>query len=236
MINGNVILGDETRVESHVIIDADTGSIRMGKNNRVFAGAVLGGPPQDLSYAGEDTQLVIGDNNVFREFSSANRGSTKTEKGTQIGSNNYFMSYTHIGHDCDVHDHVVIANNTQLGGHCEVGSRTVISAMVGVTQFSRIGQMAFIAGGSEVNKDIPPFTIAEGKWAVCRSSNKIGMSRAGIEKSDIDQVHRAIRILLMDGGTIEECLKKIHDEVIMNDSVETLIEFIKNSKKGIARQ
>lgn len=234
LIQGKAKIGKGTFIEGHATVGCKSSIIEIGENNHICPGAVIGGPPQDISYKGEPTSLIIGNNNTFREFSTVNIATAKGTGKTIIGNNGYFMAYTHIGHDGIVGDNVIIANNSQLGGHCEIQDNVVISAVCGLAQFTRIGKGAFLAGGSLVNKDILPFSRAAGNWALVRATNKIGMLRRGVSRDQVSQIHKAIRILVLGSHTVDEALKRISEEVIPNEHIEYLVQFIKSSKRGIA--
>lgn len=234
VIRGRVKIGAGCVLESHVSVGNDFGVVELGKNNRLAAGAAVGGPPQDLSYKGEPTKLVIGDNNTIREFATLNCGTPKGGGVTRVGSNCLIMAYAHVAHDCQVGNHVVIANSTQLAGHVIFEDHVKTGGMCGFNQFVRVGAYAFIAGDSAVNKDILPYTISQGKYAVMRACNSIGLERAGFAKDDIDSVNRAVRIVTKGGGTIEESIARIQNECLMTDSVKHFVDFMKSSSRGIA--
>lgn len=236
LIQGNVKIGKGTIVEGHVSIGCKGGYIEIGANNHLHPGAVIGGPPQDVTYKGEETSLIIGDHNIFREFSSVNLATSKGDKKTTVGSHCYFMSYTHVGHDCQVGSHVIVANNSHIGGHCLVDDYVVIGGMCAFNQFTRVGQGAFIAGGSIVNKDILPFSKAQGNHAVVRATNKVGLARRGVPREEVDNIHRAIRILIMGSETQEEALARIDTECASSENIEYLLKFIRESKRGIAKE
>lgn len=234
IIQGKVKIGKGTFVEGQVTIGSRHGVVEIGENNHFSPGAVIGGPPQDHSYKGEPTKLVIGNNNKFREFSTVNIATSKADGVTEIGNNNYFMAYTHVGHDCKIGNNVTIANDSHLGGHCEIEDGVTIGGVCAFNQFTKVGKGAFVAGSSVVNKDILPFSRAEGKWAKIRATNKIGLARKGVPREEIANVHKAIRIILMGSGTIEEGLIRIQNECQMSPNIEYFVNFIKSSKRGIA--
>lgn len=235
LIQGKVKIGKGTIIEGHVSIGSKGGYVEIGANNHLHPGAVIGGPPQDVTYKGEETSLIIGDNNIFREFSTMNLATSKGDKKTEIGSHCYFMSYTHAGHDCKIGSHVIVANDSHIGGHCEIADGVVIGGMCAFNQFTRVGRGSFIAGGSIVNKDILPFTRAQGNHAVIRATNKIGLARKGVPREEVDNIHRAVRILIMGSETIEEALARIDTECAPSENIEYMIRFIRESKRGIAK-
>ncbi|HVK60984.1 MAG TPA: acyl-ACP--UDP-N-acetylglucosamine O-acyltransferase [Bdellovibrionales bacterium] len=234
VIQGKVKIGDGTKLVSHVMLGHEHGVVELGKDNVLHAGAAVGGPPQDLSYKGEPTKLIIGDRNSIREFATLNCGTPKGGGVTRVGSDCLIMSYSHIAHDCTLGNHVVIANVGQLAGHVTLEDHVKVGGICAFNQFVRVGKYAFIAGDSAVNKDILPFTISQGKYAVMRATNSIGLDRAGFAKEDIESVNRAIRIITKGGGTIEQSLARIETECAMTESVRYLIEFMKSSSRGIA--
>ncbi len=236
LIQGTVTIKKGCVVEGHVTLGSRHGVLEIGENNHFSPGAVIGGPPQDITYKTEPTRLKIGNNNVFREFSTVNIATSKGDKETTIGNNNYFMAYTHVGHDCKIGNNVVIANDSHLGGHTTIEDGVVIGGLSAFNQFTRVGRGAFIAGSSIVNKDIPPFCRAQGNYAVIRATNKVGLARKGVPREEVQNIHKAIRILVMGSDTVEEGLARIRAECQMNDNLEYLIQFVKSSKRGIALQ
>lgn len=236
LIQGHVKIGKGTVVEGHVSLGSKGGVVEIGANNHFHPGAVIGGPPQDITYKGEETSLIIGDHNTFREFSTVNLATSKEDKKTIIGSHCYLMSYTHIGHDCRIGNNVIIANDSHLGGHCIIDDYVVIGGMCAFNQFTRVGQGSFIAGGSIVNKDILPFSKAHGNHAVIRATNKVGLARRGLPREEVENIHRAIRILIMGSDTQEEALARIDTECSNSENIEYLVNFIRQSKRGIAKE
>lgn len=235
VIKGHVKIGAGTRLESHVSLGNDFGYIELGKDNQVSAGAVIGGPPQDLKYSGEKTELIIGDRNVFRECVTVNTGTPTGGGKTSIGDDNLLMAYAHIAHDCILKNRIIIANTCQFAGHVEVEDDVKVGGVCAINQFVRLGKHSYIAGDSAVNKDVLPFTIAQGKYAVMRATNKIGMDRAGISKEVIENVHRAIRFIIKGTDTIEQSLEKISNECESSDELNHLVAFLKSSERGIAK-
>jgi UDP-N-acetylglucosamine acyltransferase len=146
------------------------------------------------------------------------------------------MSYTHVGHDCQIGNHIIVANNSHIGGHCLVDDYVVIGGMCAFNQFTRVGRGAFIAGGSIVNKDILPFSKAQGNHAVVRATNKVGLARRGVPREEVDNIHRAIRILIMGSETTEEALARIDTECASSENIEYLVRFIRESKRGVAKE
>ncbi len=234
LIQGKVKIGRGTVVEGHATIGSKHGIVEIGENNHISPGAVIGGPPQDISYKGEPTKLIIGSNNTFREFSTMNIATAKGSGETRIGNNNYFMSYTHVGHDCIIHNNVVVAQNSHIGGHCEIEDGVTIGGVCAFNQFTLVGKMAFIAGGSIVNKDILPFSRAGGVHAVMKATNKVGLARKGFSRDEVNNVHRALRIILFGSDTMDEGIARIRSECQSSENIEYMVDFIKKSKRGIA--
>ncbi len=234
LIQGKVKIGKGTFVEGHATVGCRSGILEIGENNHICPGAVIGGPPQDISYKGEPTRLIIGSNNVFREFSTVNIATSKSECKTTVGNNSYFMAYTHIGHDCIIGNNVIMANNTHLGGHCEIEDNVVIGGVCAFNQFTKVGKNSFIAGSSVINKDILPFSRAQGTYAVCRATNKVGLLRKGFSKEEVQNIHKAIRIVIMGRSTIDEALARIQHECTPSENIDYFTHFIKSSKRGIA--
>lgn len=235
VIEGEVAIGRGTIVESHARIGCRFGRVRIGENNRIQAGAVLGGPPQDLSYESGYTELSIGSGNRIGEYVSVSLGSVKGGGVTRIGDHCFIMAYVHIGHDCQLGDHVIITNATQLAGHVIVESNALLSGLAGVTQFVRLGAYSFLVAGSFANKDIPPYTIAEGHWATPRACNRIGLKRAGLDSAERRNIERAVRLLLDRSRTVAEATAQIEAECTPSPQIEHLVRFLRTSDRGIAR-
>lgn len=234
LIQGKVKIGRGTFIEGHATVGHRSGVVIIGENNHISPGAVIGGPPQDISYKGESTQLIIGNNNVFREFSTVNLATSKGDGKTEVGHNCYFMAYTHVGHDCKIGNHVVMANDTHLGGHCIIEDGVTIGGVCAFNQFTRVGKNAFVAGSSVVNKDILPFSRAQGNWALVKATNKVGLLRKGFTRTEVQNIHKAIRILVMGKGTVDEALARIQSECEQTENIQYFIHFVKSSKRGIA--
>lgn len=235
VIKGQVKIGKGTVLHNHVTIGSDFGQVEIGENNQFFAGAAVGGPPQDLKYNKEKTKLVVGNNNQIREYVTINLGTVTGTGVTRVGNGNLIMAYTHIAHDCNIGNNIAIANSCQFAGHVTVEDNVRIGGMCGFVQFIKIGKFAYIAGDSTMNKDILPFCMAQGRWAVARATNKIGLERAGFTEKQIAQIHKAIRLTIMGERTIEESLAAIKQECEIDSNIEYITNFIRSSEKGIAR-
>lgn len=235
IIRGKVKIGAGTKLESHVSVGSEHGVVEIGRNNRISYGAALGGPPQDIHYKGEPTKLVIGDDNMIRECTTLNIGTIKGGGVTKVGSKNLIMAYVHLGHDVNMGDHNVIVNSTQIAGHVHIDHHVTISGVCAFNQFVRIGSYSFTAGYSSVNKDILPYCIARGNYAVATATNKIALERAGFSEEKVETLHQAIRIILKGTSTTNEAIERIQRECIPSPEIEYLVDFVRNSKRGLAK-
>jgi UDP-N-acetylglucosamine acyltransferase len=236
VIEGNVQIGPHTVVDSHARIGHRFGEVVIGERNHIQHGAVLGGPPQDLGYTDANTRLVIGDENRIGEYVSISLGTEKAARATTIGNSTLLMAFVHVGHDCTIGDHVVITNGTQLAGHVTVEEHALLSGLAGVTQFTRLGRYSFLTAGAFANKDIAPFTIAEGHWARPKAINRIAIRRAGFSLEERRDIERAVRLFLDSSLTIEQVLAEISAQCVATASVERLAEFLRSSSRGLARR
>ena len=235
VVAGAVSIGAGTVVESHARIGSRFGEVVIGTGNYIQSGAALGGPPQDRTYEDARTRLEIGDNNRIGENVTVHLGTAKGGGVTRIGSDTLLMAYSHVAHDCQVLDGAILINLAQVGGHVTVEERAVVGGIVAVSQFVRIGALSFLALGAMVNKDILPFTIAEGHWAVPKATNKIGLRRAGYAAEDIRAIDRAVRLLLDRSKTIDAAVAEIRSARERCAGVEHLLEFVTSSRRGLAR-
>lgn len=231
-VGHNVVIGDNCEISSNVVIKGPT---KIGKNNRIFQFASIGEECQDLKYADEPTELIIGDNNTFRECCTVHRGTIQDNSLTQIGSNNLFMAYTHVAHDCIVGDHCIFANNASIAGHVHVGDHAILGGMTGVHQFCRIGKHSFVAGNTLVLKDIPPFVMASGQPATPFGLNSEGMKRRGFSKENILNLKRAYKFMYRKGLSLEDALTDITTLDDENGDLATFSEFFKSSSRGVIR-
>tara|TARA_Y100001970_G_C14210553_1_gene846617 strand:- start:476 stop:1261 length:786 start_codon:yes stop_codon:yes gene_type:complete len=236
IIDEKVKIGPGTKLNSHIVVGSEYGSVSIGKRNFIQSGAILGGAPQHLNYKKNQGQLEIGDDNRIGENVTINLGSSLGKGKTKIGNKISIMAYAHIGHDCEIQDNSVITNLTQLAGHVVIGEQAIISGMVPITQFVRIGRLSFVSANSKVNKDIIPFTIADGEWAIPKAINKIGLKRASIPIDSINNIEKSLKILLSPKYNIKSALHKINEEVTACSYIKYLIEFVERSKKGVARK
>ena len=201
VIGPGVVLGADTVVGAHVVIEGPT---TIGRNNRFHPFASIGGPPQDKKYRGEPTTLVIGDGNTFRESVTVNRGTTQDRGQTRIGDDNWVMAYVHIAHDCQIGNHAILANTTNLAGHVEVGDWAILGGCTQVHQFCKIGAHAMTGAGTVVLHDIPPFVMASGNTASAHGINTEGLKRRGYSPERIQTLRRAYKTLYKSGLTLDQ--------------------------------
>jgi UDP-N-acetylglucosamine acyltransferase len=233
MIGPNVAIGAGTVVGPHAVIDGWT---TLGARNEVHPFVTLGYPPQDLSYGGEETRLIIGDDNIIRENATIHRGTQRGAGTTRLGSNNYIMAYAHIAHDCQIGNNVVMANAATLGGHVQVDDYAILGGLVAIHQFIRIGKYAFIGGKSGLRMDMPPFMLAFGAPAKLYGPNLVGLRRGGFSRESIEALKKSYRIIFRSGLTLKEALGKVKQEVDQVPEVQALVQFIEeSSKRGVTR-
>lgn len=232
VIGPRVKIGAGTVVGPHAVIENDT---TIGEKNRIFSHAVVGALPQDLKYAGEQTRLVIGDENMIREFATLHIGTQGGGGVTRIGNKNLFMSYSHVAHDCVVGNGNVLANSVALAGHVEITDFVILGGLSAVHQFTRIGKHAFIAGGSMVAMDVPPYCTAQGDRAELAGLNTVGLSRHGYTDDQIGRIKDAYRILFRSKMGLNEALSQLREGMGQHPEIALLLEFITNSKRGITR-
>lgn len=232
IIGPKVKIGAGSVIGSHVVIEGDT---TLGERNRVFHHAAVGGQPQDLKYAGEPTRLVIGDDNMIREFTTLHIGTDGGGGITRIGNKNLFMAYSHVAHDCNVGNGCVLANSVALAGHVEVADFVIVGGLAAVHQFTRIGKHAFIAGGSMVAMDVPPYCTAQGDRAELAGLNTVGLSRHGMTDEQIGRVKEAYRILFRSKLGLNEAMSRLKAEHGGHPEIDHMLDFIGSSKRGITR-
>lgn len=231
-IDKNVVIGDNNRLMNSVTVLYGT---RMGNGNVLFPGAVVGAIPQDLKFKGEETTAEIGNNNTIRENVTINRGTAAKGK-TVVGNNNLLMEGMHVAHDVILGNGCIIGNSTKLAGEVIVDDFAVVSASVLVHQFCHIGSYVMVGGGTRTGQDIPPFTMAAREPVAYCGLNLVGLRRRGFSREMIDNIHNAYRILYQREKLREECLAQIEEEVPMSKEIEYIIDFVKNSKRGIIKE
>ncbi len=235
MVMGRAEIGAGTKIMPHAIVGSEYGVTRMGKNNVIYPCAAVGGPPQDLKYDNDQTELIVGDGNTFREFTTMNTGTVSGGGKTVIGNNCLFMAYVHVAHDCHIGNDVVVANSSNFAGHVTVEDHVRIGGICQFNQFIRIGCFAYIAGDSAVNKDVLPYSMAQGKYAVVRATNKIGLERAGFSKEDIENIHKSIRTIIKGNRTVTKALEEIEAFSSGSEAMNHLVKFVKTSERGLAK-
>jgi UDP-N-acetylglucosamine acyltransferase len=239
IIGPNVKIGAGTKIGSHTIIEGYTS---IGKENNFAHFASIGGAPQDMKYRGEPTQLMIGDRNTIREFTTIHTGTAQDEGVTRIGNDNWIMAYVHIAHDCQVGNHTIFASNAQIAGHVHVEDWAILGGMSGVHQFVRIGQHAMLGGASALVQDIPPFVMAAGEKASPHGVNVEGLKRRGFTTQTITALRQAYKVLYKDGLSFEDAKVEIQKMVAAHaadaataEKLAQFHDFIAASTRGIIR-
>lgn len=229
VVGPDVEIGDETVLEDHVIV---SGVTSIGEGNHLFPGVVIGSHPQDVSYRGSPTRVRIGDGNVFREHCTVNRGTEKEDGVTRIGDHNYFMTGTHIAHDCRLGDRIVIANNGMLGGHVHIDNDVTIAGGVGVHHFASVGQLSFIGAMSRVLQDVPPYMIVEGQPTRPRCVNVVGLKRHDYTPEDIQILSAAYKLLYRARVGLEAAKAELMARGPYRPVLKHLFDFVENSSGG----
>jgi UDP-N-acetylglucosamine acyltransferase len=232
VIGPEAAIGDDTVIGAHVVIAART---RLGRRNRVFQFASLGEIPQDRKYDGQPTRTVIGDDNVIREFVTVHAGTTQDRGVTTIGNGNWLLAYTHVAHDCVVGNATTFSNNAQLAGHVVVDDHAVLGGFVGVHQFCRVGAHAFVAAGSIVLQDVPPYVTAAGYPAKPHGINTEGLRRRGFAAADIVAIKRAYKTLYRSSLTLEDARVQIAAGAKEVAALAPLAVFLETAGRGIVR-
>jgi len=229
VVGPNVRIGAGTRLLNNVSV---LGHVTMGRDNLIHPGAVVGGEPQDISYKGSPTQVILGDRNVIRENCTINRGTEKEEGITRIGSECLMMACSHVGHDCVVGDRVILGQGSMLGGHTHVDSYATLSGAVAATHFSSIGGYSFIGGGSIIMQDIPPFMLAEGSPARCKCTNIVALRRNRFSTEVIHALNEAFRLLYRGRVGVEAAMQVLAGKNQMLPEVEKLFDFLNRARQG----
>ncbi|MDD5060094.1 MAG: acyl-ACP--UDP-N-acetylglucosamine O-acyltransferase [Candidatus Omnitrophica bacterium] len=231
VINDSVKISKNTKIGSHCVIEGNT---TIGESCEIFTGAVIGSRPQDLKFKGEKVYLEIGCNNIIREYCTLNPGTGEGSK-TIVGDNNLLMAYSHVAHDCRIGSGCVLANNSTLAGHVTIEDKAVIGGIVAIHQFVRIGKLSIIGGCSKVVQDIPPFSTCDGHPARVYGLNLIGLRRTGLGRDAIKQIDQAFKLLFNSGFSLKHAIEKCEKELVKSEEVAYLLNFAKNSERGIAR-
>ena len=235
VIGPNTIVEENTEIGENTQIDSNSRicfGARIGKDCRIFHGAVIGEAPQDLKFEGEDTLAIVGDRSQIREYVTVHRGTKNREKSV-VGSDCLLMAYSHVAHDCLLGDHVILANAVQLGGHVTVDDWAYIGGMVGVHQFTHIGKHAFIGGGYRVIQDIPPFILAAGEPLKYTGLNVVGLSRRGFTRETINLLKEVYRLIYRSEFNITQAIEQIQSALEPSDVIEDVVSFIQGSDRGI---
>ncbi len=232
VIGEHVKIGDGTVIDSHALIDRWT---EIGSHCKLSSFTSIGTPPQDISYAGEETRIVIGDRNTIREYATIHRGTKKGGGITTVGSDNYIMAYVHIAHDCLIGNHIVMANAATLGGHVKVDDYAVIGGLTGVHQFVRIGAYSMVGACSAVSLDVPPYVSAVGNRAELFGLNIVGLRRQGFDKARVQKIKKAYNILFRSKLQLKDAIVNVLEEVPDSEDVVKMVKFIQETKRGICR-
>jgi UDP-N-acetylglucosamine acyltransferase len=232
VIDEGVRIGKGTWVGPHAVIRGET---TIGEDNKIFQFASIGEAPQDLKYKGEPTKLQVGDRNVFREFTTMNRGTAQGGGITIIGSDNLFMAYTHVAHDCRVGNRIVMANYATLAGHVELGDWVIMGGYSGTHQFTKVGAHAFLGNNAAVTRDVPPYVLAVGTPAVPHSINSEGLKRRGFTPEQIRNLKNAYRILYRSDKKLDEALAELKELARSQPEIQPMIDFIAASTRSLVR-
>lgn len=224
VIGAGCVIGAHAQVGEHTV---------LGKNNRLYHGAVVGSDPQDLKFTGEVTTLTVGDDNIFREYCTVNRGTVGGGGSTTIGSDCLFMVYSHVAHDCHIGNRVVMANCATLAGHVSVDDHVTIGGLTPVHQFVRIGTFAFIGGGGWISMDVPPFVLVGGPDSRVMGINTVGLERANVDALTRGHLKDAYRILYRLKLPLSDAVARIAQEVPEVPEVVRLLDFLRASRRGI---
>jgi len=232
VIGPDVKVGEGTTIGPHAVVEGDT---TLGKHNRIWQFASVGAAPQDLKYQGEATTLVVGDGNQIREFTTLHRGTAGGGGVTRIGNQNLFMAYSHVAHDCVVGSGCVLANSVALAGHVEISDHVILGGLAAVHQFTRVGRHAFVAAGSMVVMDVPPFCTVQGDRAELAGLNTVGLTRHGFTAEQVARVKEAYRVLFRSKLGLNEALTNLRAEFKGHPEIDLLLDFIAASKRGLTR-
>ena len=226
IIERDVVLEDGVVVHSHVVVSGHT---TIGAGSQLYPFSAVGGPPQDTSYKGEPTTVIVGPNCIIREHATINRGTARGRGETRLGANCFMMVASHVAHDCIVHDRVVLVNNATLGGHVEVGEHAILGGLAAIQQHCRIGAHAFIGGLSGVNSDVIPFASAIGERAELGGLNVVGLKRRGFDRPTIHALRAAYQAIFNGGGTRAERVGRVAEKYPGVRPVMMMVEFIRKS-------
>ena len=232
IIGKDVRIGAHTVIGPHVVLEGRT---TIGKENRIFQFASVGAIPQDLKYAGEDSELVIGDRNQIRECATIHCGTEGGGMVTSIGNDGLFMAYSHVAHDCRIGNQVILGNACTLAGHVLIDDKAILSGLAGVHQFCRVGELSYIGAASVVVKDVPPFTTVQGDRAKLVGLNLEGLKRAGLTDDQISNLKKTYRVFFRSGLVLKEAVARVKKDIKSDPHVELFTEFILKSERGVTR-
>lgn len=232
VIGPQVRIGKDTSVGPHCVIEGRT---TIGRENRIFQFASVGAVPQDMKYRGENSSLTIGDRNTIREFATLNLGTTGGGMVTRIGDDNLFMVYSHVGHDCRIGNHVILANCATLAGHVVLEDYVGVGGLVAIHQFTRVGESAYLGGGAMVANDVPPYCLAQGDRARLFGLNRVGLDRRGLGDDCKRALRQAYRTFFFEGLSLKAAVERIRREQTGFPAAQHLADFIASSQRGICR-
>ncbi len=234
-VGPGVIVGDACEVGDDCILEARSmleRNVRLAAGVRVGVGSVLGGDPQDLKFKGEETWVEVGEGTRIREYSTINRGTSQSFR-TTVGRSCFIMSYVHLAHDCHLGDGVIISNGTQLAGHVTIEDRAILSGLVAVHQFVKIGRHSFVGGCSRVAKDVPPFLKAVGNPVKLYGLNSVGLQRSGFDESTIRELKRAYRLFFRSELNVSQAMERAATELSSSPEVDHFLRFLEGSDRGV---
>lgn len=232
VIGPKVILADNVRIGSNALVEGRT---RIGVGTEIHPFASIGVRPQDLKYKGEDTELIIGERNQIREYVNISIGTEGGGGKTIIGHDNLIMANCHVAHDCQLSNHIIMANAVALAGHVEVRDHAVLGGVAAVHQFTHIGEMAMVAGGAMVAQDVPPYCMVHGNRAVINGLNVVGVRRSGWPVERVNDVKNMFKLLYSSNLTMEDAILKIEAEIPPSEQRRIFVEFLRNSERGVCR-
>jgi len=232
IVEANVTIDADTIIESHVVVK---GPSKIGKANHIFSFASIGDAPQDKKYAGEPTELHIGDHNVIREYTSINRGTVQDSFATRIGDHNLIMAYVHLAHDCQIGNNTILANNTTLAGHVHVGDHAILGGFTKSHQFVHIGAHSFMAFDTGLTRDVPPYVMVSGHPGVPRGINQEGLKRRDFNSDQIRNIKKAYRLLYRSDLKLEDAKEQIKQLATEHSELEIFNQFFAESTRSIVR-
>lgn len=233
VIEGEVSIGPDSIIEHHATVK---GKAALGRGCHIYPYALVGTDPQDLKHKGGTSELIIGERTTVREYATISRGTELGGGFTRIGSDNFIMAYSHIAHDCQFGNHIILSNGATFGGHSEVGDHAIIGGLSAVHQFCRIGAYAFIGGASGVSQDIPPYVLANGNHTKLYGLNREGLKRHGFAPETLKILNQAFRIIFRTTLPLQKALSRVEEEVEMIPEVAEMLKFIKESQRGVCRR